>query len=635
MKKKILRRAVLGILAFAAILYPLYLGVGNWIVRSKLQEWINRRPERLLIQYDSARTFWPGIVHVEGFRIRSQTRAVQWWATADRGTISIQLWSLYGRELVTDFIKAEGVSFRLRRRADAPRKTTITRKWLEPAIPGFGNPPSPAPEKLYPPRPGKRRPPWHIRLAGMELEDVREIWIEEYRFGGKARAAGGFDLRVRERFELGASRLDVEKGTVFLGGRPVLTGAAGRLFAEIEPYSAARHRGWDVFQFVNGRAEVSGRVPSLSFLDLFIHKTRWLDTRTGGGDLDLDLRIRRGQFLPGSKLDGRPEDISLAFLDYRVRGSGRAVWVVEEAKTKDPQGRLTLDFQRYQIQREGYGKPHVRGRNLRLEVLGDEPRLPIRELFDPQSLRVEMQEAEVPHLSFYNAYFPQKIGLELTGGSGRMSGSFQATAPDWKGTGGLHLTARDFRARYREKPLRGNLTLNTRLRKIDLLEKRFDISGSQLELTDVRMPGSQVAPWWARAHVDRAVLEPGAPVFLRAELESTLSDARPLFALFLPEEKQGKALRWVEDILDLKGVGATASFTVGDNFIAVPKLAIASGPAQVLGRFRLANGDRQGALYASYGRLDVGLELDGEKRDWKVLRPKKWFAEYKEQYQGR
>lgn len=628
MKTKILRRTVLGLLAFAAILYPLYLGVGNWIVRSKLEEWLNRRPERLLIQYESARTFWPGILHVEGFQIRSQTRTVQWWAAADRGTVSIQLWNLYGREFVTDFLKAEGVAFRFRRRADAPRKVTITRKWLEPAIPGLGNPPEPAPEKLYPPKPGKRRDPWRIRLAGMELEDVREIWVEEYRFGGQARAAGGFGLRVRERFELGATRLEVARGTVYLGGRPVLTGAKGRLSAEIEPYSAARHRGWDVFQFVNGRAEMTGRVPTLAFLDLFVRKTRWLDTRTGGGDLDLDLRIQRGRFLPGSRLRGRPEDISLAFLDYRARGSGQILWAVEEGDGGGRRSRLDLGLGQYHIQRQGYGKPHVQGKNLRLVVLSAEPRLPFRQLFNPHSVAVDMQEAEVPHLAFYNAYLPGKVGLELTGGSGRMSGHFQAAAPEWAGTGGLRLAARGMRARYRDKPLTGNLSLHTRLRGIDLDDKRYDVSGSRLELTDVRMPGTDVAPWWMRAHVDHAVLEPGAPTFLRADVESTLSDARPLFALFLPEEKRGRTLRWVEDILDLKGVGATASFTAGDDFIAVSKLAIASGPARVLGQLRLANGGRRGALYASYGRLDVGLELDGEKRDWKVLRPKKWFAEY-------
>lgn len=630
MKNKILRRTVLGVLAFAAILYPVYLGVGNWIVGAKLEEWINRRPERLLIQYESARTFWPGVVHVEGFQIRSQTRTVQWWAAADRGTISIHLWSLNDRKFITDFIKAEGVSFRLRRRADSPRQTTITRKWLEPAIPGLGNPPAPAPEKLYPPKPGKRRQPWHIRLAGLELEDVREIWIEEYRFGGKARAAGGFDLRVRERFELWASRLDVAEGRVLLGGKPVLTRARGRLFAEIEPYSPAEHRGWDVFRFINGRTEVSGHVPSLSFLDLFVRKTRWLDTTTGGGDVDLDLRVQKGRFLPGSQLDGRPEDISLAFLDYRAQGSGRALWIVEESpgKEADPRGRLTLDFDQYRIQRQGYGTPHVRGRGLRLEVLSAEPRLPVRNLFEPRSMLVEMQEAAVPRIAFYNAYLPRKIGLELTGGAGRMSGRFAAAAPEWNGTGDLRLTARGLQASYREQPLRGNLALHTRLRRIELLEKRYDISGSRVELTDVVMPGAQVAPWWARAHVDRAVLEPGARTFLRADIESTLSDARPLFALFLPDGRRGRALRWVEDILHLEAVGATASFTVGDNFIAVPDLAIASGPAQVLGELRLANGDRQGALYARYGRLDVGLELDGEKRDWKILRPKKWFAEY-------
>ena len=54
-------------------------------------------------------------------------------------------------------------------------------------------------------------------------------------------------------------------------------------------------------------------------------------------------------------------------------------------------------------------------------------------------------------------------------------------------------------------------------------------------------------------------------------------------------------------------------------------LAVAGGQAKIQGRLRFGGGSKQGILYASYGRWDVGVELDGTQRDWKILRPKKWF----------
>ena len=52
---------------------------------------------------------------------------------------------------------------------------------------------------------------------------------------------------------------------------------------------------------------------------------------------------------------------------------------------------------------------------------------------------------------------------------------------------------------------------------------------------------------------------------------------------------------------------------------------MAGGQAQIQGRIRFGAGSREGILYASYGRWDVGMELQGTQRDWKILRPKKWF----------
>ena len=57
----------------------------------------------------------------------------------------------------------------------------------------------------------------------------------------------------------------------------------------------------------------------------------------------------------------------------------------------------------------------------------------------------------------------------------------------------------------------------------------------------------------------------------------------------------------------------------------IDDLAVAGGQAKIQGRLRFGGAPKQGILYASYGRWDVGVELDGTQRDWKILRPKKWF----------
>lgn len=631
MKKKLITRLLLALAIGVAVLWPLYLVAGNlWLRQGGLEKMLNRRPERLSIQWESAWTLWPGVVHVRGFEMHNQTRVYQWWLAVDRGVVDIDVWNLQNRELLLGPLHGSGAAFRLRRRLDAPPRKRAGRPEHYPPIPGLANPPDRKPEELYPPKPGRK--PWHVRITGIQLEDVREVWIEEIRFAGQARVAGGFDVRARQRVEVRPSRLEIEAGTLALGGgakaRPIFADARGRVDAHIDPYSPKHFRGWEVLRFTSGRATLEGQVRSLAFLDVFFRETRWVDLRFAGGRTTVDFRLRRGKVLPDSRLEARPDDITVAFLDYRAQGDGTVRWWVEGEK--EPEGRVSLDLDRFHIQREGYGRPHVRGQGLHIEAASREPR--VGRLFQPRWVEIEMPGAEVPDLRFYNAYLPERSGLALTGGSGRMSARFRAAAPEWIGSGEIRLGARGLGARFEDKRLRGNLEMRTLLRRADLRDKRFDISGTKIDLTDVisqgSAPGEAPEVWWARAHLDRAVLTPGEPVFLRAHLESTLSNSRPLFALIAPAGGRGKLLHWVDDLLDIEGVGAVADLTVGKSLLRVDRLAVAGGKAQVQGRFRVAEGHPQGILYAALGRLDVGVELADGKRDWKVLRPRKWFESY-------
>ncbi len=624
--KKLLIRLLLALVAGFAVLWPLYLVIGNvWLRQGGLERMLNRRPERLAIHWDSAWTVWPGVVHVRGFAMRNQTRVFQWWLAVDRGTVQVDLWDLRDRELRLGPLSGSGAAFRLSRRLDAPPRLRPARPELYPPIPGFANPPRAKPEVLYPPR--ARRKPWHVRISAMSLDDVREVWIEEVRFAGHARLTGGFDLVTHQRLEVDPSRVEVLGGALALGAgaqaQPILADARGRIDGRVDPYPPQRFKGREVFRFATGRITLDGWVRSLDFLDVLFRQTRWVDLRFGGGRTTADFRLRHSRVLPGSHLEAWPEGITVSMLDYRAQGDGTVRWWVDTAE-RATEGRISLHLDNFQIQRTGYGRPHVRGRGLHIEAASREPR--VGGLFLPRWVAIDMPGAEVPDLRFYNAYLPAGSGLVLTGGSGRMSARFHAEAPQWIGSGEIRLDAPRMGARFEEKQLNGTLSLRTLLNRADLQDRRFDISGSKIDLTNVAVLGGPQG-WWARAHLDRAVLAPGARVFLRAQVESTLSDARPLFALFAPAGR-GKLLRWVDDLLDIQGVGAVADLTLGKNFVNVDHMAVAGGKAEVEGRFRIAGGHPRGILYAALGRLDVGLELTDGKRDWKILRPRQWFENY-------
>lgn len=652
--RRFIRISLLSLGLSLALLYPAYLGVGNWLLRGELERRINRRPETLSITWRSAWTSWPGVVHVQGFQIRGQTRSVQWWATVDRGRIDVDLWSLRDREFSAHGIDGEGVAFRLRRRADA-RPRWRTDPALRPPIPGLANPPRRPPERIYPRRPRRRGRNWRVELAGMDLSGVREIWIEEFRFRGDARAVGGFDLTLRERLEVLPARVELRSGDLLRGRASILAQLSGEVTGALAPFDPLRYRGRQAFRFASGRVAVGGQIGGLGAVEPLLRQARWIDLSGGAGPLAADVRLRRGRFLPGSRLEARPREVTIGFLDYRATGSGRVTWEVVEGKdgprktagkAGDPGpgggiagvdriGRLTTRLESFGIQRQGYPRPHVRGRGLSVVTTTPEP--VFERLLFPVSLAIDMPEAEVPDLTFYNAYLPDRAGLSLRSGSGRFSGQFRAASPDWVGSGQLALAARRVVADFRDARLRGDFRVRTRLGRADLKDRVFDVGGSDFELTGVSVvdgtergePVQSRPGWWLRGHLDRGRLMPGRPVYLSASAEATMRDPRPLVALFAPE---GRVVRWLEDMLAVEGVGATAEVELREDSILIENLAAAGRGAggrelEIRARLRIREASPRGALYLRWGRLDVGLEVAGAKRDWKVLRPRRWFEE--------
>ena len=72
---RLLRLARLLALAYAIVYL---LGVNVFLNLGVFRPLINRKPEKILLEWDRAWTILPGHIHLRGFRIRGQTRRQQW-----------------------------------------------------------------------------------------------------------------------------------------------------------------------------------------------------------------------------------------------------------------------------------------------------------------------------------------------------------------------------------------------------------------------------------------------------------------------------------------------------------------------------------------------------------------------------
>jgi hypothetical protein len=79
-----------------------------------LRGWVNGKPEELLLSYDDASSWIPGVIRMRGLSMRGSDPNVQWFFRMEKATISVSLLDLFRRRFHATRVRAEGLVFRLR-----------------------------------------------------------------------------------------------------------------------------------------------------------------------------------------------------------------------------------------------------------------------------------------------------------------------------------------------------------------------------------------------------------------------------------------------------------------------------------------------------------------------------------------
>ncbi|MGR2740567.1 hypothetical protein ACUY1T_19145 [Billgrantia sp. Q4P2] len=368
---------------------------------------------------------------------------------------------------------------------------------------------------------------------------------------------------------------------------------------------------------LSGTLRLDGLLDRLGFLNAFLPDEHGLAIQ-GGGRLSADFHFAGGEATSGSQLRVHSDRLAARFLHYEAFGDGSL-----RVEVTDPGAELRLTLPRFGLRRQAEDGALIEGQMLEIRSRARHFDLPegLREL----NTRIDMPHVAVPNLAALNGYLPQGGGISLLSGQARMATHLQLE--DMHASGQLELHAPNAHLAFHEQTLEGTLHLEALLTDGDLETLGFDVSGSQLSLTDVRLEnesGSLSDGWWARLALREGRIRWETPLELDARLELAMRDSGLLVNLLVDAARER---RWLRERLTLGEVHGEARVMMHDGTMRLENLTVQAGDRlELLANLAMRDSHLTGRAFARYGPLRLGIEMDGDRRRWQLRNAREWYA---------
>ncbi|MDV9044013.1 hypothetical protein [Stenotrophomonas sp. RAC2] len=356
---------------------------------------------------------------------------------------------------------------------------------------------------------------------------------------------------------------------------------------------------------------------SLNWIPALFVRKPWLQL-DGGGTLKADLRLRNGELIEGSTVDIPSAAAVAEVAGVRLTGTASAHG---ELKAGTPTvAQLAIQLPRFTARPSDAKDVRLfDGRDLAVDLTGDGR---LQELRKGVRARLRFSEATVPDLAAYNRYLgPGQV--RLLRGTGSISGDATLDTDGRVGHGTARLLGRNASATVAGLDMGGDVDVNATLRRADFNQRHFDLSGTTVELRNVQVAGTDSnSAWKGRVVFKRGRIDAQSPFQVDATTDLTLSDARPLLALFA---KRTDYPRWTLSLLDAGQVDAQATLRWRPGHLLIDGLRAENDRLSVRARLDLLEQRKRGDLYLRWGPLGAGIELDGEQRQWHLAKAREWF----------
>ena len=293
-------------------------------------------------------TLWPGRVHVEDARVVFSDHNVQWSLDAKRLQIDVAFLPFLSKTLHATRVRGEGSVFRVRHRVpltDAALPSTI-------ALPPISEFSSPA--LLYPHVPSAPRTDlWRVHIEDVDV-GVVEIWAQQLRYLGAARARGAFRLHAGHHLWVGPASLDLEPGELRVGRGLVSPLFGGHIECVVHPFFVNGPVGREIFRFISASVDLHGQNAQLEPLGLFLPPGTTL--RSSDGHFHAVASAHRGVISQSSRFMLHVTDPAVAHRGWALQskqldlvahgseaGTGEATLDVQQGRASHGGASLTLE----------------------------------------------------------------------------------------------------------------------------------------------------------------------------------------------------------------------------------------------------------------------------------------------------
>ena len=145
----------------------------------------------------------------------------------------------------------------------------------------------------------------------------------------------------------------------------------------------------------------------------------------------------------------------------------------------------------------------------------------------------------------------------------------------------------------------------------------------RLRLDGVRLASAPAdGPWWAQLSMPGGRFGWQAPLRLDGAASLRMKDVGILLALFAERSAFPK---WVGKLIDEGEVAATSRVRVDGKSVVLDRLSAHNARVDLQARLRLSGNQPYGDLYARWGVLGLGVQLQGGKRDLHLVGAKRWY----------
>ena len=616
------------VLAGAAASVPVWRALFDRALRSgQLAAWVDRRPEKLRIRWREIRSPWPGWVEVRGLHLVGRTPRLRWELTADEASGALRPLGLLRRRLVWSGVRARGVELRAVRHAELaggepPRRPVVAEETpavedLAAGTPSAVTPATPS----APPVAAPARPPWSFEFQNLDVAEVREVWVDDRRFRGRASARGGFALRHRTLAEVFDSRLAAEDVSLRLGGNEVARGVSGEGEFEIDPwpYRGARLRA--VLGRFDGWLALQGEVEPDEIVAWLFAGWPGLELESEPSHVDARISLAHGRYRPGTRIVVDNPAQTIRFLGFTARGDARLTANVEGRWGKR---RLVSELA---LGRWRLGSPEqpetLIGEGLKLVARAEEPRIDAPA--QASELALDLGRATLPDLRFVNELLPAAARVAVERGSATVGGTLRFLPGERQGEGAIRVRGSDLRLTAAGQALEGDLEADLRLSEPELAHAAFSVAGSTLALRNVATAtsaGESVRNWWGELRLAKGRVELARPARLSALFDARLADTRPMIAFY---EVRRDLPEWVERLLTVENVAAAGGFEWTKGRLRLDDTSVPLAHGELRAQLDLEREARQGRLLLVWRGLAVGVELAGGERNLRLRDARDWY----------